>query len=77
VRDGDPGDTRLPIRNEPLIERRNATETMTLFAPFAIILLVLSPVLLPLVITGAHAIADWRRKTAPTSLRDQHASAPA
>jgi hypothetical protein len=28
---------------------------------FAIFILVLSPLLIPLTITGVHAIADWRR----------------
>jgi hypothetical protein len=38
---------------------------MSYLTPIAIMILVLSPVLVPLVITGAHTIADWRRKSAP------------
>lgn len=40
---------------------------MSNFAPFAIMILVLSPVLLPLVITGSHAVGNWRRKADPTT----------
>jgi len=31
----------------------------------AITILVLSPVLVPLAITGAHTVGDWRRKPEP------------
>lgn len=37
---------------------------MSYLTPIAIMILVLSPVLVPLVITGAHAIANWRREPA-------------
>ena len=36
---------------------------------FAIFILVLSPLLIPLTITGVHAIADWRRSLR-TALRN-------
>ena len=35
---------------------------MSYFTPIAIMILVVSPVLIPLVITGAHAIGNWRRQ---------------
>jgi hypothetical protein len=35
---------------------------MTYLNAVAMLVLVLSPVLVPLVITGVHAIADWRQK---------------
>jgi hypothetical protein len=40
---------------------------MSNVSAFAIFILVLSPLLLPLTITGVHAIADWHRdlRTAP------------
>jgi hypothetical protein len=34
---------------------------MSNVSAFAIFILVLSPLLIPLTITGVHAIADWRR----------------
>jgi hypothetical protein len=34
---------------------------MSNVSAFAIFVLVLSPLLIPLTITGAHAIGDWRR----------------
>ena len=40
---------------------------MSYFTPIAIMILVISPVLIPLVITGAHAIGNWRRQ--PERLR--------
>jgi hypothetical protein len=42
-------------------------KTMSYFTPIAIMILVLSPVLVPLVITGFHAIANWRQQ--PERLR--------
>jgi hypothetical protein len=42
-------------------------ETMSYFTPIAIMILVVSPVLIPLVITGVHAISNWRRQ--PERLR--------
>ena len=50
---------------------------MSYFIPIAIMILVLSPVLVPLVITGAHAIRNWRLTPEPTSSRDHRASVPA
>jgi hypothetical protein len=48
------------------IKRRNASETMSAYLTLiAIIILVLSPVLVPLAITGAHTVGDWRRKPEP------------
>ena len=35
---------------------------MNYFTAIAIMMLVVSPVLIPLAITGAHAIGDWRRQ---------------
>ncbi len=35
---------------------------MSFFTPIAIMILVLSPVLVPLVITGFHAILNWRQR---------------
>jgi hypothetical protein len=43
---------------DPLIKRRNSSETMTYFTLVALMMLVLSPVLIPLVITGAHTIGN-------------------
>ena len=40
---------------------------MSYFTPIAIMILVLFPVLVPLVITGAHTIGNWRRR--PERLR--------
>jgi hypothetical protein len=40
---------------------------MTYFTAIALMIFVITPVLVPLVITGAHAIANWRRT--PGSLR--------
>ena len=40
---------------------------MSYFTPIAIMILVVSPVLIPLVITGAHAIGNLRRQ--PERLR--------
>ena len=40
---------------------------MSYFTPIAIMILVLSPVLVPMVITGVHAIANWRGR--PKQLR--------
>jgi hypothetical protein len=54
-------------------KRRNASETMSYFTPIAIMILVLSPVLVPLVITGVHAIRNWRLTPEPTSSRDHRA----
>jgi hypothetical protein len=65
------------LQPSPPIQRRNASEIMSYLAPIAIMILVLSPVLIPLVITGAHAIANWRWKPEPTSLTDHRAPAPA
>jgi hypothetical protein len=45
---------------DPLIKRRNSSETMTYFTLVALMMFVLSPVLVPLVITGAHAIGNLR-----------------
>jgi hypothetical protein len=42
---------------------------MSNVSAFAIFILVLSPLLLPLTITGVHAIADWRRNLR-TALKD-------
>ena len=50
---------------------------MDYFISIAILILVLSPMLVPLVITGFHTIADRRRKTAPTPLSDRRAPVPA
>ena len=50
---------------------------MSYFTPIAIMILVLSPVLVPLVITGFHAIANWRQQPEPTSLSDHRAPVPA
>ena len=36
---------------------------MSNVSAFAIFILVLSPLLIPLAITGVHAIADWRRSS--------------
>jgi hypothetical protein len=46
--------------NHPLTERRNSSETMTYLTLVAIMMFVLSPVLIPLVITGVHAIRNLR-----------------
>jgi hypothetical protein len=43
---------------DPLIKRRNSSETMTYLTLIALMMLVLSPVLIPLVITGAHTIGN-------------------
>ena len=43
---------------------------MSYFTPIAIMILGLSPVLVPLVITGAHTIGNWRRR--PERLRPAH-----
>jgi hypothetical protein len=40
--------------------RRNVKETMTYFTLVALMMLVLSPVLVPLVITGLHTIGNLR-----------------
>ncbi|MBY0289251.1 MAG: hypothetical protein K2X52_19240 [Mycobacteriaceae bacterium] len=53
---------------EPLIERRNASELMDYFTGIAMLILVLSPVLLPLVITGFHTLGTWRQKSASSVL---------
>jgi hypothetical protein len=50
---------------------------MSYFTPIAIMILVLSPVLVPLVITGAHAIRNWRLTPEPTSSRDHRTPVPA
>ena len=42
---------------------------MSNVSAFAIFILVLSPLLIPLAITGVHAIADWRRSLR-TALRN-------
>jgi hypothetical protein len=42
---------------------------MSNVSAFAIFILVLSPLLIPLTITGVHAIADWRRSLR-TALRN-------
>jgi hypothetical protein len=48
-----------------------------MIAPFLIMLLFVSPVLLPLTISGFHAITDWGRKGARrrTTIRWQRAAA--
>jgi hypothetical protein len=46
--------------NHPLVKRRNSSETMTYLTLVALMMLVLSPVLVPLVITGFHTIAGFR-----------------
>jgi hypothetical protein len=38
---------------------------MSYLTPIAIMILVLSPALVPLVITGAHTVGTWRRKPEP------------
>ena len=38
---------------------------MSYFTAIALMILVMSPVLVPLVITGAHAIVNWRRRPEP------------
>jgi hypothetical protein len=38
---------------------------MTYLTLVALMLLVVSPVLVPLLITGVHAIGNWRRKFTP------------
>jgi hypothetical protein len=38
---------------------------MTYLTLVALMLLVVSPVLVPLVVTGVHAIGNWRRKYKP------------
>ena len=50
---------------------------MSYFTAIAIMILVLSPVLVPLVITGAHAIGNWRRKSEPTSFESAALPCPA
>ena len=52
-------------------------KAMSYFTPIAIMILVVSPVLIPLVITVAHAIGNWRRQPEPTSLSDHRAPVPA
>jgi ABC-type Co2+ transport system permease subunit len=46
--------------NNPLIKRRNSSETMTYLTLVALMMFVLSPVLVPLVITAVHTIGDLR-----------------
>ncbi|MDT5092400.1 MAG: hypothetical protein QOH60_1763 [Mycobacterium sp.] len=36
---------------------------MSIISAFAILLFVLSPVLIPLTVSGVHAIAKWRRNS--------------
>ena len=38
---------------------------MSLFYAVAIIVIVVSPLLVPLTITGVHGLANWRRRYAP------------
>jgi hypothetical protein len=45
---------------DPLIKRRNSSETMTYLTLIALMMFVLSPVLVPLVITAVHTIGDLR-----------------
>jgi hypothetical protein len=60
-------DEQFHTRFQPTaITRENASETMSSYLTLiAIIILVLSPVLVPLAITGAHTVGDWRRKPEP------------
>jgi hypothetical protein len=44
--------------NRPAYQAENSSETMTYFTLVALMMLVLSPVLIPLVITGAHTIGN-------------------
>jgi hypothetical protein len=37
---------------------------MSYVGPFAILIIVLSPLLVPVTVTGVHAIANWRRNFA-------------
>ena len=46
--------------NDPLVKRRNSSETMTYLTLVALMMFVLSPVLVPLVITAVHTIGDLR-----------------
>jgi hypothetical protein len=46
--------------NDPLIKRRNSSQTMTYLTLVALMMFVLSPVLVPLVITAVHTIGDLR-----------------
>jgi hypothetical protein len=58
-------DPSYQIPTHPLLKRRNASETMTYFAAIALLIFVVSPVLVPLVITGVHAFLNWRRTSEP------------
>jgi hypothetical protein len=46
--------------NRPAYQARNSSETMTYLTLVALMMFVLSPVLVPLVITGVHTIGNLR-----------------
>jgi hypothetical protein len=48
----------IPIQTARLSSGENSSETMTYLTLVALMMLVLSPVLVPLVITGVHTIAN-------------------